>query len=366
MSSLDKFLYFSFLLFLLFSVCVCADILNMPSGQASLVFVPIGNSGNTSDTRYYAPGEGRVNYTYSMGMFEVTAAQYCEFLNAVAGEDFYGLYNPDMGNITNAQGCNIQRSGLSGSYTYFVPAEWANRPVNYVSWGDAARFCNWLTNNQPTGSQNLTTTEDGSYFLNGALTNEELNSVTRKVNAKYAVPNNDEWYKAAFHYNDGVTGNYYDYPANTDTPIGNELSSPDPGNNANYYYTIGEPYYRTEAGDFENSAGPYGTYDQGGNVWEWNEFLPDLQVFGLRGGSFDATTYRLSAADRYSHGYYLGPSFEGSNVGFRILVLGAYCGDEEHPYPPGDLTRDCRVNLDDLAIICQHWLECSSPECDQQ
>ena len=36
-------------------------------------------------------------------------------------------------------------------------------------------------------------------------------------------------------------------------------------------FTIGEPYCTTEVGEFENSASPYGTFDQGGNVWEWNE-----------------------------------------------------------------------------------------------
>lgn len=35
------------------------------------------------------------------------------------------------------------------------------------------------------------------------------------------------------------------------------------------------------------------------------------------------------------------------------------CGDGLHPYPPGDLTRDCRVNLDDLAIIASNWLACT-------
>ena len=36
-------------------------------------------------------------------------------------------------------------------------------------------------------------------------------------------------------------------------------------------YTIGSPYYTTEVGEFENSESPYGTFDQGGNIWEWNE-----------------------------------------------------------------------------------------------
>ena len=54
-----------------------------------------------------------------------------------------------------------------------------NRPVNYVSWGDAARFCNWLQ----TGN-----TETGAYTLNGATTNSALMAVTRNANAQYFIP----------------------------------------------------------------------------------------------------------------------------------------------------------------------------------
>ena len=65
--------------------------------------------------------------------------------------------------------CGIVQGGGSGSYTYTYEASRANDPVNAVSWGDAARFCNWLENGQPTtGIENSSTTEDGSYALNGA------------------------------------------------------------------------------------------------------------------------------------------------------------------------------------------------------
>jgi hypothetical protein len=33
------------------------------------------------------------------------------------------------------------------------------------------------------------------------------------------------------------------------------------------------------------------------------------------------------------------------------------CGDENHPYPVGDLTLDCHVNFEDLAILMEHWLD---------
>jgi len=37
------------------------------------------------------------------------------------------------------------------------------------------------------------------------------------------------------------------------------------------------------------------------------------------------------------------------------------CGDEEHPYPIGDLNHDCIVNLLDLAMMSEHWLEDNNP-----
>ena len=32
-------------------------------------------------------------------------------------------------------------------------------------------------------------------------------------------------------------------------------------------------YYTTVVGEFQNSPSPYGTFDQAGNVWEWNDAL---------------------------------------------------------------------------------------------
>ena len=122
----------------------------------------------------------------------------------------------DLGLYPNFEGCNIVRSSSSGNYTYSVAAEWADRPVNGVSWGDAARFCNRMHNGQPTGAQDLTTTEDGSYYLNGATSNGELMTIVRKFDATWVLPSEDEWYKSAYHYNDGVTGNYCDYPTQSD------------------------------------------------------------------------------------------------------------------------------------------------------
>ena len=74
------------------------------------------------------------------------------FSNAVATTDAYYQLQLKHGGgwrPSGAFGCGIVQSGGSGSYTYAVAAADQNFPVNYVSFWDAARFCNWLQNGQP-------------------------------------------------------------------------------------------------------------------------------------------------------------------------------------------------------------------------
>ena len=78
-----------------------------------------------------------------------------------------------------------------------MAADWANRPVNYVSFWDAARFANWLHNGQPTGPQGPGTTEGGAYHDVG---NQTL--FGRNAGAKFFIPTENEWYKAAYHDQD--------------------------------------------------------------------------------------------------------------------------------------------------------------------
>lgn len=299
------------------AVCACTI-----GAQAVIIdTVVVGNAGNPGDPRYPSGGVtsfGGVDYTYSIGRYEVTAGQYADFLNAVAAADTYELYKPNM--WTHDEGCRIEQSGSWGSHTYSVAPEWANRPVNFTDWGDAARFANWLHNGQPTGPQGLGTTEDGSYFLNGATTIEELFGVTREPGATWVIPSEDEWYKAAYHKNDGVTGNYWNYPTGSNSIPSNQLLFPDPGNNANFYqngFTIGGPYWRTEIGVFVNSASPYGTFDQGGNVWEWNEATLSSMRRGNRGSSYDYGDNYMHAAGRDGDN----PAFSNHRFGFRVALV---------------------------------------------
>ncbi len=280
--------------------------------------VPVGNAGNAPDNT----GFGAVDYDYRIGTTEVTNAQYVAFLNAVAATDTYGLYSTSMGSSTVG---GITRTGTSGSYVYAVKADagsyaYANKPVNFVSWGDAARFSNWLHNGQPIGLQDANTTEDGAYTLNGATTGGTLNVVTRNTDATWFIPSENEWYKAAYY--DGDTSTYYDYPTGTDSVPDNNLPSLDTGNSANfvrigYGYTTGDSIYPlTDAGAYVLSASPYGTYDQGGNVKEWNEDL--LGSFrGARGGSWNDNASRFRASFRGGDSHTL----EVDYLGFRVATV---------------------------------------------
>lgn len=292
-----------------------ADVFNMGPGLTNLETVTVGDPGNVADTRYADPGYGSVGYDYRMGKYEVTAAQYADFLNAKAKSDPYGLYNIDMWD--NAYGCKISRSGTDGDYKYSVASDWANRPVNYVSYWDALRFANWVNNGQGNGD-----TETGTYTLNGYL-GHDGRYIERNVGSRWFIANEDEWYKAAYYKGSGTDAGYWEYATQSDSPPSNDFMSPDPGNNANFYqngFTVDSPYWRTNVGEFENSESAYGTFDQSGNVFEWNEAIVyedgDYSYRGQRGGSFGYDDTGLGASSR---GDYL-PGYENEGLGFRIAA----------------------------------------------
>ena len=148
-------------------VLFCALQLLTPPGAAARVefeWVVVDDVGNPCDSVPWTTlCIGRVDYPYRISKYEVTNAQYAEFLNAVGAVDggFFRLHNTGGGGVLNP----IVRSLSSGVYTYSVTSGYENEPVNFVSFVSVARFVNWLENGQPTGPRDSTTTEDGSYVV---------------------------------------------------------------------------------------------------------------------------------------------------------------------------------------------------------
>jgi sulfatase modifying factor 1 len=279
---------------------------------AFIDWVEVGDPGNPADTaaNCFADSCGSVSYEYYISTYEVTNAQYAEFLNAKAADnaDPLGLYNTAMARH------GITRSGSPGAYAYTVNTGFADKPVNYVSFYDALRFANWLNNGQGDGN-----TETGAYtLLGGTATPSNGLTVTRNPGAITFLPSENEWYKAA--YFDPSTGSYFQYPAGSDAMTTCEMpgSTPNTANCGLLPGISGFPLGVTPVGAYAVSPSPYGTFDQGGNVWEWNEEgIWGGAGRGIRGGSWGSFDSYLAASERPA----IPSSFEEADLGFRVASL---------------------------------------------
>ena len=217
------------------------------SNPIHIQMAPVLDTGNSPDPVTLF---GNVNHAYTIATLDITIGQYVTFLNAVAKNDAHGLYNEKMSSDLLVAG--IRRSGRPGHYQYSAigpsgslqisSATPNDRPITYVSWFDAARFANWMSNGQPSGRQTNKTTEDGAYKLNEMMEKRGLAISKNAINPNshsaptYFIPSENEWYKAAYYkptLNNG-SGGYTLYATQSNTAPGNI-----PGigiNDANYAY----------------------------------------------------------------------------------------------------------------------------------
>lgn len=255
----------------------------------NIEYVTVGDVGNAADTVNPNPGYGAVGYEYQIGKYEVTNSEYAQFLNAKGESNAFGIFSSEM--VSRG----ITQSGSSGSYSYTVTTGFENKPVVYVSWFDAARFTNWLANGQGTADM-----EFGSYTLDGATTG----IIAANPGATVYLPTEDEWYKAAYY--NGTTSSYSLYPNNQNTIATSE---------ANFNNTVGAV---TDVGTYSADLSYYGTFDQGGNVWEWNDAVIDGTSRGLRGSAWFETYDFLMMSSTRSLAE---PWGEGDGVGFRVVTV---------------------------------------------
>ena len=306
--------------------------LSATSGKAqsplvAIETVPVGDAGNLADTNGY----GSVAYDYRIAKFEVTISQYVAFLNAVASAQ--GSRSPtiwgavtQLWHIAMQQEANVAGVARSGSgsaqdpYVYSVMGEGA-RPVAFVSWFAAARFANWINN----GATSSSDTESGAYELNGMSSGNT--GITRTPTARWWIPNENEWYKAAYYKGGGTNTGYWLYPTSSDQAPGNTLG--DLANQANY--KVGGTFSATQSssylssanylspiGAFKASSAPYGTFDQAGNLREWLEatFISpsNYSYAAWRGGDWNSLAQELRSSARDGGDAH----FIGSQIGFRL------------------------------------------------
>jgi len=206
-------------------------------------FVNITNSGNTPDgcSSYVF---GSVGYDYKIAKYLITNNEYCEFLNSVdpSGNNAHAIYDERMD--TNPIGGISLVSCNNIGNKYVIKNNMSDKPATFIKWLMAAKYCNWIHNNKQSdpinyiygGAYGLTEivesfrilTEDNEFLSSEdlkQLTTEQLfsvlnnsniiSSISRDPGAKYFLPNENEWYKAAYY--DPTTSYYWTYGTRSDS-----------------------------------------------------------------------------------------------------------------------------------------------------
>jgi sulfatase modifying factor 1 len=304
------------------------------SAQAELVSIDtrvVGNAGNAADRTGY----GAVDYEYEIGTYMVTNAQYAAFLNIVdpSGGNARALWNSNM--ASNPNGGITFNAGASEGEKFSIKSGYDNMPVVFVSWFDAARFTNWLHNGGTAGAS----TETGAYTLNGAMSG----IIMANSGAIWWIPTEDEWYKAAYYdasLNGGAGGYHLYATQSSEIPNSRPPNDIDP-NSANFVrfgpadgdgindggYADHKPglpsgeNLLTDVGAYSLADSYYGTFDQDGNAWEWNDAVilaNSTLTRGIRGGAFETHEVYLASTLSWRAS---SATAESRSIGFRVATI---------------------------------------------
>jgi len=283
-------------------------------------WVTVGDPGNAADTTGY----GAVAASFQIMKYEFTNQQYVEFLNAVDpnGTNPNSIYNASMG--SNARGGINFTSGTTAGSKYASKTNMADKPVNFVSWFDAARVSNWLMN----GATSSSSTETGAYTLSGSTSG---NAPAVNPGATFFIPTEDQWYEAAYYKGGSTNAGYWQYAtqvtgtaptAVSATTVGTGTSggvSPVISGNFANYNNAGD--WNSQNGNVttvgtNGGPGAYGAFDMSGNVSEWNDLTGAAgSSRGYRGGAWGNPAAALSSSNRIAT---QAPSGEFNNIGFRL------------------------------------------------
>jgi len=279
-----------------------ADTFGSGANQFTIDFTTIGNPGNAADTTGY----GSVGYSYRIGTYAISQNQ-------------------------------IDKATASGLANVVAGAWSGDQPAANMTWYESAAFVNWLNTSKgftpayslswsgSTWSMALWTVTDPGY---------DASNLYRNSLAKYFLPSENEFYKAAYGKSDG--SGYYLYPTASNSAPTAVASGTDANtavyNQVNYSQPRG-PASVYEAGGLSS----YGTMGQGGNVYGWLESAYDgvndstTEDRGTRGGNWGfswggagghpgaGTLQSSSRSSGYINVYFPNNAFD--SIGFRVASV---------------------------------------------
>ena len=278
---------------LLTTTAAHADTFGSGANQFTIDFTTIGNPGNGADFTGY----GSVGYTYRIGTYAISQNQ--------------------IDKATASGLANVTAGPWSG-----------DKPAANMTWFESAAFVNWLNTSKgftpayslswsgSTWSMALWTVTDPGY---------DASNLYRNSLAKYFLPSENEFYKAAYGKSDG--SGYYFYPTATEFEP-RAVVSGTTAETAVYQdgYHVVMPRASSPASVYEaGGLSSYGTMGQGGNVYGWQESAFDgvnddaSEVRMPRGGMWDlGHEDMLYTSRRFKVS---GPEYGDNAIGFRVASV---------------------------------------------
>lgn len=277
--------------------------LAQPGGHVPIDFVTISAPGNApytgNDPFGHVTGRGGVGYEYRMAQSEVTTAQWIDFINT-----FKARPDPVPDSVLPLPVVwgGVVDTSYTGPGVRYRPAEAPGsdmRPTFGITWRTAARYANWLHNDQ---SADLSAIANGAYDTSTFGDNPDgtfTDQLTHSPGARFWIPTLDETLKA-FHFdphrNGPNMGGWWTYSNGSDTPYQYGLP-PSMGGTGEANAGFNLPNFA----EFDiplglyNARTPWGLMDAAGGATEWTE---EVFVQGAMGWfrRFDGSRAGLNAA----------------------------------------------------------------------